>query len=82
MGVPAGAAGDGAAAHSLVTTDDVFEGAGEDMMKTGAAVGAGGAFIKNKSFAFFGLSKRFLKNIVFSPKIQNGFFNGGERLAV
>ena len=48
VGVPAALAGDAAAFHRAVATDDVFKDAGQDVVNAGAAVGGGRPLVHHK----------------------------------
>ena len=63
------------AAHRLVTGEDILEGARQDVMHAGFAIGCWRAFIKNVFRPSLAVGFRFGEDVMEFPKTQHPFFH-------
>jgi len=75
VGIPAGLAFNPEALHGAQAADRILDGAGDDMMDAGPAVGGRGAFEKDKGIVFVALRDAALKNPLFLPEFKDSLFD-------
>src|ERR1019366_4416724 len=61
--------------HGFVPANQIFQSPGNYVMNAGHTIGAGWAFIKNKSIPAFPVINAFFKGFLFFPNSQNFFSN-------
>lgn len=78
MSIPSPAAADVAAAHRLITREEIFEGARQNVVHSWSPVGSGRPFVENVFWLAATLLFGFLKNVVVFPKTKDFFFHQGD----
>jgi len=71
VGIPAGLAAYLESAHGLVAVECVLDGAAQDVVDAGMAIGRGRAFEENKLRLAFTLVDTFVENIVLLPRFEH-----------
>ncbi len=75
MGVPAGLARHSVAPHRLVTNNDVFEDAGQDVVDAGARVGVGWAFVEGELEIGRPLLDALVEHVLILPELEDALLH-------